>query len=214
MLELTDEIKNAFAKLRDKLETTTVRKLRLAKPRLRYAILCHASYQSSGFIILIEDYVKNSHRVTGISYTPVSSQSKVFNTWQLKMQQFCKEFLALYFALRTFPQFIRRSEKPILTLTDKKSLTSFLETKTIPPSLWNYVDSVTAFNKVVTETLWNATAAADFFSRLQLSQNETIVLNLTEKIPVREAEIEVGAKLSDIRNQGALPKIYLVYFMS
>ena len=188
--EITDEIENAFKVLREKLQTTT-QTLRLAKPGLQYAILCDASYHSGGFVLMTEDYVKNNKGETVKSYAPVSFGSKVFNTRQLKMSIYCKEFLSLYFALETFSHFIWGSEKPVLILTDNKSLTRFFQAKTIPPSLWNYVDRGTAFNIVVTHIPGKANAAADFVSRLQSNPNETLELKLTDRIPIREIEIDV-----------------------
>ena len=105
-IEITDEIKSAFEVLRDKLETTTTQAFRLGKPGLQSAILCDASYHSSGFVLMIEDFVKNNKWETVKSYAPVSFSSKVFNTAQLKMSIFCKEFLSLDFALETFSHFI------------------------------------------------------------------------------------------------------------
>ena len=175
-LEITDEIKNAFENLKEKLNLTTTQTLRLAKPGIQYAILCDASYHSSGFVLMIEDYVKNDKGESVKSYAPVSFGSKVFNTAQLKMSIYCKEFLSLYFALETFSHFIWGSEKPVLILTDNKSLTRFSQAKTIPPSLWNYVDRVTAYKIVVVNIPGKTNAAADFLSRLQSNPNGTIEL--------------------------------------
>ena len=58
--EITEEIKNAFEILKEKLETTTKQTLRLAQPGHQHAILCDASYHSSGFVLMIEDYVKKT----------------------------------------------------------------------------------------------------------------------------------------------------------
>ena len=178
----------AFETLKQKLQTTATQTLRLAKPGLQYAILCDASYHSSGFVLMIEDYVKNDKGESVKSYAPVSFGSKVFNTAQLKMSIYCKEFLSLYFALETFSHFIWGSEKPVLILTDNKSLTRFFQAKTIPPSLLNYVDRVTAVNIVVAHIHGKSNAAADFLSRLQVDPNETIELKLTDRIPIRERE--------------------------
>ena len=195
--ELTEEILNAFDTLKEKLQTTTTQTLGLAKPGLQYAILCDASYHSSGFMLMTEDYVKNEQGESVKSYAPVSFGSKVFNTAQLKMSIYCKEFLSLYFALETSSHFICGSDKPVLILTDNKSLTRFFQAKTIPPSLWNYVDRVTAFNIVVAHIPGKANATADFLSRLQSDPNEIIELTLTDRIPIREIEIDVRAKLPD-----------------
>ena len=195
--EVTEEILDSFETLKEKLKTTATQTLRLAKPGLQYVILCDASYHSSGFVLMIEDYVKNVKGEDVKSYAPVSFGSKVFNTAQLKMSIYCKEFLSLYFALETFSHFIWGSEKPVLILTDNKSLTRFFQAKTIPPALWNYVDRVTTFNIVVAHIPGKANAAADFLSRLQTNPNETVELKLTDRIPVREIEIDIRAKLPD-----------------
>ena len=163
------------------------------KPGLQYATFCDASYHPSGFVLMIEDYVKNNKGETVKSYAPVSLRSKVFNTAQLKMSIFCKEFLSIYFALETFSHLIWGTDKLVLILTDNKSLTRFFPAKTIPPSLWNYVDRVTALNIVVTHIPGKANAAADFISRLQSNSNETIELTEFQ----REIEIDVRAKLPD-----------------
>ena len=91
---------------------------------------------------------KNEKGESVKSYEPVSFGSKVFNTAEMKMSIFCKEFSSLQSALETFSHFICGSGNPVLVLTDNKSLTRFSQAKTIPPSLWNYVDRVTAFNIV------------------------------------------------------------------
>ena len=146
---------------------------------------------------MIEDYVKNNKGESVKSYASVSFGSKVFNTAQLKMSKYCKEILSLYFALETF-HFIWGSDNPVLVLRDNKSLTRFFPAKTIPPSLWIYVDNrVTAFNIVVAHIPAKANAAADFLSRLQSDPNETIELKLTDRIPIREIEIDVRAKLPE-----------------
>ena len=195
--EITDEIENAFKVLREKLQTTTTQTLRLAKPGMQYAILCDASYHFSGFVLMIEDYVKDNKGETVNSYAPVSFESKVFNTAQIKMSIYCKEFLSLSFALETFSHLIWGSEKPVFILTDNKSLTRFFQAKRIPPSLWNYVDLVTAFNIVVTHIPGKANAAADFLSHLQSNPNKTIELKLTDRISIREIEIDVRPELPD-----------------
>ena len=129
-------------------------------------------------MLLIEDYVKNDSESVE-SYAPVSFGSRIFNTAQFKMSINCKEFLSLYLALEIFSHFIWGSDNPVLVLTDNKSLIRSFQAKTIPPSLWNYVDRVTAFNIFVAHIPGKANAAADILSRLQSDPNETIELNET-----------------------------------
>ena len=196
---ITDEIKVAFEKLRDKLETSTTQTHRLAKPGLEYAILCDASYHSSGFVIFIEDYVQNKEETVKF-YAAVSFGCEVFNTTQLRTSIYCKAFLSLYFASDAFSHLIWGGEKPILILPDNKSLTRFLQAKTIPPSLWIYVDRFTAFSIVLSHVPGKANVAADFLSRLRSILNETYDLKLTDRIPIREIEVDVRAKLPDNTN--------------
>ena len=111
------------------------------------------------------------------------------------MSIYCKKFLSLYFALETFSHFICGSDNPILVLTDNKNPTRLFQAMTIPPSLWNNVDRVTAFNMVVAHIPGKANAAADFLSRLQSDPIGTIKLKLTDRIPIREVKIDVRAKI-------------------
>ena len=69
--ELTEDIMEAFETLKQKLQTTATQTLRLAKPGLQCAILCDASYHSSGFVLVIEDYVTNDKGESVKSYAPV-----------------------------------------------------------------------------------------------------------------------------------------------
>ena len=75
-----------------KITTTT---LRLANPGQQYVILCNASYYSSGFVLMIEDYLEHKDGTKKHAYAPVSFGSQLINTSQLKISPYCKEFLAL-----------------------------------------------------------------------------------------------------------------------
>ena len=57
------------------------------------------------------------------------------------------------------------------------------------------MDRVTAFSIVVTRIQRKVNAAADFLPRLQSKLNEKTELKLTDRIPIREIEIDVRAKL-------------------
>ena len=120
----------------DLIQATTLT-LRLPKPGLQYVILCDASYHGTGFVLMVEDYVKNEEVKT---YAPVLFGSRLLNTAQLKFSIYCKELLALYFALDHFSHYIWGSAKPVIVLTDIRSLNQFFQAKTIPPSVWNFLD--------------------------------------------------------------------------
>ena len=103
--------------------------LRLAKPGLQYVILCDASFHGTGFVLMIEDYLIDQKGKTKKTYAPVSFGSRLFTTTQLKFSVYYKEFLALNFALDDFAHFIWGATKPVLVLTDNRSLTQFFSRK-------------------------------------------------------------------------------------
>ena len=88
--------------------------LRLAKPGLQYVTLCDASFHGTGFVLMIEDYLIDQKGKTKKTYVPVSFDSRLFTTTQLKFSDYCKEFLALYLALDHFAHFIWVANKPVL----------------------------------------------------------------------------------------------------
>ena len=63
------------------------------------------------------------------AYAPVSFGLQLFNTSHLKLSTYCKELLALFFAMEHFSPFIRGAEKPVVVLTDNKSRTNFFSIK-------------------------------------------------------------------------------------
>ena len=180
----------------DLIQATDI-KLRLPKPGLQYVILCDASYHGTGFVLMVEDYVKTDNKGEMKTYAPVSFGSRLFNTAQLKFSIYYKEFLALYFALDHFSHFIWGSSKPVIILTDNRSLTQFFQAKTIPPSVWNFLDRVMAFNIIIAHIPGKANYAADFLSRMQTDPSASLSLKLTDKIPVREIQIDTTAKVPD-----------------
>ena len=146
---------------------------------------------------MIEDYLVEKDGKKKQAYAPVSFGSQFFNTSQLKMSTYCKEFLALYFALEHFSHFIWGAEKPVIVLTDNKSLTSFFQSKSLHPSLCNFMDRVIAYNIVLAHIPGKANAAADFLSRMQTDPNESLELQLVYSIPMKQIEIDMKAKTPD-----------------
>ena len=128
---------DALELLKTDLINATKSTLRLPKPGLQYVILCDASFHGTGFVLMVEDYLLDQKGKDKKIYAPVSFGSRLFNNTQLKFSVYYKEFLALYFALDHFAHFIWGSTKPVLILTDNRSLTQFFQSKSIHPSLWN-----------------------------------------------------------------------------
>ena len=179
------------------MEATNVT-LRLQKPGLQYVILCDASYHGAGFVLMVEDYVSEKGKKERKTYAPVSFGSHLFNATQLKFSIYYKELLALYYALDYFSHYIWGSSKQVIILTDNKSLTQFFQSKVIQPSLWNCLDRILAFNIVIAHTPGRANYAADFLSRMENDKTATMSLKLTNRIPVKEIEIDTEAQNPDI----------------
>ena len=104
-----------------------------------------------------------------------------------------KRFLALYFALEYFPYFIWGAEKPEIIRWDNEGLTSFFQSKSLHPALWNFMDRVIAYNIVLAHIPGRANAAADFLSRMQIDPTQSLELQLYESIP----KIDMKAKIPD-----------------
>ena len=194
----TKEHNEALDVLKTDLRNATNSTLRLAKPGLQYVLLCDASYHGTGFVLMIEDYLFDQQGKEKKVYAPVSFGSRLFGPTQLKFSVYYKEFLALYFALDHFAHFIWGATKPVLVLTDNRSLTQFFQSKSIHPSLWNCLDRVLSFNILLAHIPGKANSAADFLSRMQTDPTLTLSLKLTDRIPIKEIEIATEAKSPDV----------------
>ena len=195
---LTEEHEKHLEIVKTDLVKATDLTLRLAKPGMQYVLLCDASYFGTGFVLMIEDYVKNNKNENRKTYAPVAFGSKLFNNAQLKFSVYYKEFLALYFALEHFSHYLWGTEKAVIVPTDNKILTQFFQAKSIPPSLWNFLDRVLSYNLVIAHIPGRANYAADFLSKSQTDPSQTMKLKLTDRIPIREIEIESTAKTPDV----------------
>ena len=147
---------------------------------------------------MIEDYLIDQNGKQQKTYAPVSFGSRLFTSTQLKFSVYYKEFLALYFSLEHFAHFIWGATKPVLVLTDNLSLTQFFQSKSIHPSLWNCLDRVLSFNILLAHIPGKANAAADFLSRMQTDPSLSLQIKLTDRVPVKEIEIETAAKSPDV----------------
>ena len=85
-----DHLKNSDTIKKDLLKATKTT-LRVGKQRQKYVILCDASYYSSGFVSMIEDYLLEKDRKRKQACAPVSFESHLFNTCQLKKLKYCGE---------------------------------------------------------------------------------------------------------------------------
>ena len=74
------------------------------------------------------------------SHAPVAFGSKTFTPAQIKMSFYAKQFLAIYFAFKDFGHYLRGKPKPVIIFTDRKAVTRFFQTKSVPLILSNACD--------------------------------------------------------------------------
>ena len=91
------------------------------------------------------------------------------------------------------------SKKPIIVLTDNKSVTRLFQTKAIPPALWNACDYVLHITFKIAHIAGPVNTAADFLSRLELKVTEKIHLKIREDI--HTTPIEVTTSSSDVADE-------------
>ena len=192
-IEATEKHNKNLEILKNDLVEATKMSLRLSKPGMRYALLCDASYYETGLVLMLEDYVEEPNAKSKKTFAPVAFGSDLFNTAQLKFSIYYKKFLALYYALDHFAHYLWCSSHPIMVLSDNKSLTQFFQSKTIPPTLWNFIDRVLSFNLVIAHKPGSANHADKFLSWMQTNRSAKMSLKLTDKISIKEVHIDKTA---------------------
>ena len=115
---------------------------------------------------MTEDYLIDQKSETKKIHAPVSFGSRPVTATQLNFSVYYKQFLALYFALDHFAHFFWGATKPVLVLTDNRSLTQLVQSTIIQPSLWNCLDRVMSFTILFAHIPGKANSAADFLSRM------------------------------------------------
>ena len=68
-------------------------------------------------------------------------------------------------AFKEFGHIFRGASRPVIIMTDGKTVTKLFETKIIPPPLWNAGDFVLQFSFIIAHIPGMKNTAADFQSR-------------------------------------------------
>lgn len=194
---ITEDHTSSFTAIKLALTNACKMSLRLPRTDCQYVVLADASFYAAGYVLLIEDYAVDSKGKDCKQYAPVSFGSKVFSPAQLKLSIYAKEFLAVHYAFDNFAHLLWGADKPTLVLTDNKSLTRFFQAKQVPPTLWNCVDHVLAFNFILGHIPGKANLAADFLSRIHINPEEKLMLKITDRIPIHDVKIELSSQTPD-----------------
>ena len=94
-------------------------------------------------------------------------------------------------AFKEFGHIFSGATKPVIIMTDSKSVTRFFQTKMIPPPLWNACDFVLQFNFTIAHIPGKLNTAAEFLSRLEMDPNEKLFLKIREDIPTKPIEVNI-----------------------
>ena len=97
--ELTQVHKDAMFDINENLANAAKMSLRLPLPDKQLVIMCDASEDAAGYVLLIKDYTETNDRPTE-SYAPVAFGSQRFTEGLMSLTMYAKEFLAMGYALR------------------------------------------------------------------------------------------------------------------
>ena len=197
-INITSELKETFDSVNKALDDAFELALKQPIPGNQLVLMTDASFRSAGYALMIEDNPNQKIQSKRKTYAPVASGSKVSSPAQLKMSIYSKQLLAIYMAFLEFAHILWETSKPMIVLTDNKSVTRFFQTKAIPPSLWNACDYVLQFNFKIAHIAGSIYTTADFLSRLELKVTEKIHLKIRD---VQTKPKEVSTSSSDVADE-------------
>ena len=125
------------------------------------------------------------------SYAPIAYGSKTFIPSQLKMSIYAKKLLAIFYAFKEFGHIFWGTPKPVINLTDNKSVTTFFQTKIVPPPLSNACDFVIQFNFSIAHIPRKNNTSADYLSRMEMDPTEKLVLKIRADVETQPIEVNV-----------------------
>ena len=188
---VTPDLLEKFTEINKALDRCCELALKQPLPDKQIALMTDASFSAAGYAVLIEDDPMEKYTSTRKAFAPVAYGSKTFSPAQLKMSIYAKEFLAIFFAFKEFGHIFWGTPKPVIILTDNKSVTRFFQTKIIPPTLWNACDYVMQFSFTIAHIPGKNNTAADYLSGLEICPKEKLILRIREDISTTPIELNV-----------------------
>ena len=91
-------------------------------PSKQKALMTDASFMVAGHAVIIEDLIEKYTSMRKV-FAPVANGFRTFSPAHLKMSIHAEKFLARFFAFKEFGQMIWWSLKPVIILSDNKSVT-------------------------------------------------------------------------------------------
>ena len=190
-IPITPDIMKQFRELNEALNRCYQVALRQPLPDKQLVLMTDASFQAAGYAVLIEHDPKQKYTSTRKTYAHIAYGSKTYSPSQIKMSIYAKKFPANYMAFKEFRHIFWGATKPVIIMTDSKSVTRFFQTEMTPPSLWNACDFVLQFNFTIAHIPGKMNTAEDFLSPLEMDPNEKIILKIREDIPTKPIEVNI-----------------------
>ena len=122
---VTPDLLDKFTEINKALDRCCELALKQPLPDKQIALMTDASFSAAGYAVLVEDDPMEKYTSTRKAFAPVAYGSKTFSPAQLKMSIYAKEFLAIFFAFNEFGHIFWGTPKPVIILTDNKSVTRF-----------------------------------------------------------------------------------------
>ena len=184
---VTSELIEQFNEINRDLDRCSQLALRQPLPNRQLVLMIDASFTAAGYAILTEDDPNQKFTSVKKSYAPIAYGSKTFIPSQLKKSIYAKDY-----AFKEFGHIFWGTPKPVIILTDNKSVTRFFQTKIIPPPLWNACDSVIQFNFfTIAHIPGKNNTAADYLSRMEMDPTEKLVLKIRADVETQPIEVNV-----------------------
>ena len=180
-----------FREINEALDRCCQLALRQPLPGKQLVLMTDASFQAAGYAVLKEDDPNQNYTSTRKTYAPKAYGSKTYSPSQNKMSIYAKEVLAIYMAFKEFGHIFWGATKPVIIMTDSKSVNRFFQTNMIPPPLRIACDFALQLNFTIAHFPGKMNTAADFLSRLEMNPNEKIILKIREDIPTKPLEVNI-----------------------
>ena len=201
-IPITPDIMKEFREINEVLDRYCQLALHQPLPGKHLVLMTDANFQTAGYAVLTEDDPNPKYTSTRKTYAPIAYGSKTYSPSQIKICIYAKEFLAIYMAFKQIGHIFWVATKPVIIMTDSKSVTRFFQTKMFPRPLWNACDFVLKFNFTIAHIPGKLNTAADFLPRLEMDPNEKMILKIREDIPTQP--IEVNIESTGIAQEGTV----------
>ena len=198
-INITSELKELVDSVKKALSEACELALKQPNPGKQLVLMTDTSFRSAGYALKSEDNPDQKKQSKRKTYATVSFASKFFSPAQLKMSINSEDFLVIYMEFCELAHVLWEATKPPIFLRDNNSVTRFLQTKAIPPALWNARDYVFQFNFKIANIAGSVNTAAEFLSRLEFKVKEKLGLKIREDI--QTTPIEVTTSSSDVADE-------------